>query len=123
MVIDAMSTLSDEGDSGDPGADADYQFSLDDLVKPADWPDGKNWGTLTIVPSSTPADITDPTELKLLNEAREPTEQIMDDLCHQHSDLRTHLPRYDHGRSHANFLSVAKQKKPCVRKIKAVIRR
>ena len=123
MVIEAVTTLSDEDDSGDPDADAGNQLSLDDLVKPVDWPEGKNWGTLTIDASCTPADITYPTDLKLLNEARCSTERIIDDLCEQRSDLRTHRPRYDRGKARANFLSVAKQKKPRRRKIKATIYR
>ncbi len=60
-MIEAVSTLSDEddsGDPGDPGADAGNQLSIDDLVKPVDWPEGKNWGTLSIDASCTPADIT-----------------------------------------------------------------
>ena len=36
MVIEAVTTLSDEDDSGDPDADAGNQLSLDDLVKPVD---------------------------------------------------------------------------------------
>jgi IS5 family transposase len=123
MVIEAMSTLSDEHDSGDPGADAGNQPSLDDLVKPDDWPEGKNWGTLTINASCTPADITYPTDLELLNVARESTEQIIDNLCEQRSSLRTHRTRYDRGKARANFLGIAKQKKPHRRKITAVIRR
>ena len=59
----------------------------------------------------------------MLNEARESTERIIDDLCGQRSDFRKHRPRYDRGRARANFLSVAKQKKPRRRKIKAAIRR
>ena len=66
--------------------------------------------SLTIDASCTPADITYPTDLKLLNEARESTERIIDDLCDQHSDFRKHKPRYDRGRARANFLSVAKLK-------------
>ncbi len=77
MVIEAMSSLQDDDDSDDPGAHAGTQISLDDLVKPADWPEGKNWGTLTIDGSCTPADITYPTDLKLLNEARESTQRII----------------------------------------------
>jgi hypothetical protein len=92
-------------------------------VKPADWPEGKNWGTLTIDASCTPADITYPTDLKLLNEARESTERIIDDLCDQHSDFRKHKPRYDRGKARAAFLNIAKQKKPRRRKNKAAIRR
>ena len=64
-----------------------------------------------------------PTDLKLLNEARESTERIIDDLCHQRSDLRKHRTRYDRGWPRAAFLNVAKQKKPRSRKIKATIRR
>jgi hypothetical protein len=124
MVIQAVSSLKDDDDSDDPGADAETHISIDDFVKPADWPEGKNWGTLTIDASCTPADITYPTDLKLLNEAREKTERIIDDLCDQHSDHRKHKPRYDRGRApRAAFLNVAKQKKPRRRKIKAAIRR
>ena len=117
MVIEAVSSLPDDDDSDAPGADAGTQLSLDDFVKPANWPEGKNWGTLTIDASCTPADITYPTDLKLLNEARESTERIIDDLCDQQSHLRKHKPRYDRGRAHAVFLNVAKQKKPRRRKI------
>ena len=110
MVIEAVSTLSNQDDSGDSDADAGNQLALDDLVKPADWPEGKNWGTLTIDASCTPADITYPTDLKLLNEARESTERIIDDLCKQRSDLRKYRPRYDRGVARANVINVAKQK-------------
>jgi hypothetical protein len=123
MVIEVMSSLNDDDVPGDPGADEGTQMSIDDFVKPADWPEGKNWGTLTIDASCTPADITYPTDLKLLNEARESTERIIDDLCDQHVDHRRHKPRYDRGRACAAFLNVAKQKKPRRRKIKAAIRR
>ena len=123
LVMEALSKLPEDDDSDDPDADARNQLSLDDLVKPADWPEDKNWGTLTIDASCTPADITYPTDLKLLNEARESTERIIDNLCVQRSDLRKHRPRYDRGIARANFLNVAKQKKPRRRKINATIRR
>ncbi len=123
MVIEAMSSLPDDDDSDDPGADAVNQISLDNFVKPADWPEDKNWGALTIDASCTPADITYPTDLKLLNETRELTEGIIDDLCDQHMGLRKHRPRYDRGKTRAVFLNVAKQNKPHRRKITAAIRR
>jgi IS5 family transposase len=122
MVLEAVSSLEDD-DSDDPGADAGIQISIEDFVKPADWPEGKNWGTLTIDATCTPADITYPTDLKLLNEARESTERIIDDLCDQYSNLRKLMPRYDRGKARAAFLNVAKQKRPRRRKIKAAIRR
>jgi transposase, IS5 family len=123
MVMEAVASRQDDDDTNDPDADSDNQVSLDDYVKPADWPEGKNWGTLSIDASCTPADITYPTDLKLINEARESTERIIDDLCEQRSDLRKHRPRYDRGKARANFLRVAKQKKPRRSIIKATIRR
>ena len=101
MVIEAIARLPDDDDPDDPDDDAGSQLSLDNLVKPADWPEGKPWGTLTIDASCTPADITYPTDLKLLNEARQSTERIIDDLCDQHSDFRKHKPRYDRGMARA----------------------
>jgi len=122
MVIEALTSRQDDDDTHDPDVDSGNQLSLDDFVKPADWPDGKPWGTLTIDASCTPADITYPTDLKLLNEARESTERIIDDLCEQYPDTRKHRPHYDRGRARSIFLNVAKQKKPRRRKIKAAIR-
>jgi len=123
MVMDALALQQNDDGPHDPDAGVGSQLSIDDFVKLADWPEGKNWGTLSIHASCTPADITYPTDLKLLNDARDSTERIIDDLCEQSSDLRKHKPRYDRGMARANFLRVAKQKKPVRRKIKATIRR
>ncbi len=122
MVMEALASRQDDNENQHPDADPSDQLSLDEFIKPVDWPEGKPWGTLTIDASCTPADITYPTDLKLLNEARESTERIIDDLCEKYPDIRKHRPRYDRGRARANFLSVAKQKKPRRRKIKAAIR-
>ena len=118
-----MASAADEDNSDDPGAKAENQLSLDDLDKPADWPEDKNWGTLTIDATCTPADITYPTDLKLLNEAKESTERIIDNLIEKQSGLGVHRPRYVRGKARANFLNVAKLKKPRRRKITAAIRR
>jgi IS5 family transposase len=123
IVIEDIVSLPDDDDSDDPDDDAGNQLSLDNFVKPADWPEGKPWGTLTMDASCTPADITYPTDLKLLSEARESTERIIDDLCEQHSDFRNHKPRYDWARARAIILNVAKQKKLRRRKIKVALRR
>jgi hypothetical protein len=123
MVIEAVSSLPDDDDFDAPSANGDNQLSLDGLVKPADWPEDKNWGALIIDASCTPADITYPTDLKLLNEARELNERIIDDLMEKRSGLGGHRPRYDHGKARANFLNVAKQKKHRRHKITTAIRR
>jgi IS5 family transposase len=92
---------------------------LTDLVNPADLPEGKNWGTLSIDASCAPADITYPTDLKLLNEAIETTKRIIDNLCRQNAGFGAHRPRYDRGKARAHFLNVAKQR----RKLKGAVRR
>jgi IS5 family transposase len=63
MVMEAVSSLQDDDNSDDPGADGGTQISIDNFMKPADWPEGKNWETLTIDASCTPTDITYPTDL------------------------------------------------------------
>jgi len=93
-----MESVQDEDDSGDSDDHAGNQFSLDVFDNPADWPQGNNWGTLTIHASCTPADITYPTDLKLANEARQLIERIIADLCDQVVDLRKHRTRYDRGK-------------------------
>ncbi|NBO66446.1 MAG: transposase [Acidobacteria bacterium] len=80
LVMETVATFSDDDDPGAPGADAGNQLSLGDLVIPADWPEGMNWGTLSFDASCTPADITYPTDLKSLNKARETSEQFLDNL-------------------------------------------
>ena len=54
--LEQRSTDEDQ-DGGTPG-DAGEQLALDELIKPPDWPEDENWGTLTIDASCTPADIT-----------------------------------------------------------------
>lgn len=123
MLIDAVASLPDDDDSEDPDDDAGNQLSRDDFMKPVDCPEGKNWGMLTIDASYIPSDIMDPTDLKLVSEARRSTERIIDNLGDQRSDLRQLRPRYHRGRARASFLSVAKQKRPRRRRIKAAIPR
>jgi len=123
MVMEAVASAAEDQNSDDPGAYADNQLTLDDLVKPVDWPEDKTWETFTIDASCKPADITYPTDLKLLNEARDSIERFIYDLIEIRAGLGGRRPRYGGGKARANVLNVAKQKKPHRRKIKAAIRR
>ena len=40
MVMEALASLPNDNDSDDSDADAGKQLSLDELVKPVDWPEG-----------------------------------------------------------------------------------
>ncbi len=61
--------------------------------------------------------------MKLLNEARHSTEKIIDDLCRQSTGFGRHRPHYNRDKARASFLTIAKQKKPRHRKLKAAVRK
>jgi len=82
-----------------------------------------NKGKLLVDASCTPADIKYPTDLGLLNEAREKTESIIDRM---HSRLRLKEPNRKKPRTYRqnarkDYLCVAKQKKPGRKKIHKAI--
>jgi len=79
-----------------------------------------NKGKLIIDATCTPADIAYPTDLNLLNEAREKTEAIIDTM---HASLvgKQKKPRTYRQKARRNYLSVAKQKKPGYKKVRKAI--
>ena len=79
-----------------------------------------NNGKLLIDATCTPADITWPTDLKLLNEAREKTERIIDDL-HASMPGNPKKPRTYRQKARRDYLSVALCKKPKAAKIRTAI--
>lgn len=81
-----------------------------------------NQGKLLVDATCTPADITYPTDLKLLNEAREKTESYIDKL-HAPFVGKNKKPRTYRQKARKQYLSVAKQKKPGAKKIRKAIGR
>lgn len=77
-------------------------------------------GKLIIDATCTPADITYPTDLKLLNDAREKTERIIDDL-HATMPGKLKKPRTYRKNARRDFLNIALSKKPKVSKIRTAI--
>jgi hypothetical protein len=69
-----------------------------------------NQGKLLVDATCAPSDITYPTDLKLLNKAREKSEQIIDDL-HESRGPGHKKPRTYRQRARKQFLSVAKDKR------------
>ena len=68
----------------------------------------------------TPADITYPTDLKLLGEAREKTEAFID-ILHNPFIGQRNKPRTYRQQARKRFLTIAKQKKPGRQKIRKAI--
>jgi IS5 family transposase len=79
-----------------------------------------NEGKLLVDATCTPADITYPTDLKLLGEAREKTEHYIDKLHEPYIGVKR-KPRTYRQKARKHYLSVAKQKSPGAKKIRKSI--
>ena len=77
-------------------------------------------GKLLIDATVTPADITYPTDLKLLNATREKLEHIIDQLHHPLIGKRK-KPRTYRRKARRDFLAIIKQKRPGVKKVRKAI--
>ena len=79
-----------------------------------------NNGKLIVDATCTPADITYPTDLNLLNDAREKTEEIIDAM-HTPFVGEKRKPRTYRQKARKDYLVIAKQKKPGYKKIRKAI--
>ena len=81
-----------------------------------------NQGSLLIDATCVPVDIRHPTDLSLLNEAREVTEILIDAMHPQVKVSFGHKPRTHRKQARQQFLAVAKKKKPRLNKIRRAIK-
>jgi IS5 family transposase len=81
-----------------------------------------NHGSLLIDTTCEPVDIRQPTDLSLLNEAREVTEILIDAMHPQIRECFGHEPPTHLKKARQQFLAVAKKERPCIRKIPKVIK-
>ena len=79
-----------------------------------------NNGKLIVDATCTPADIAYPTDLSLLNEAREKSEEIIDVMHEPLIGIRK-KPRTYRRKARKSYLAIAKQKKPGLKKIRKAI--
>ena len=80
-----------------------------------------NSGQLLVDATCAPADITYPTDIKLLNKAREKSEQIID-VLHEARGRGYKKPRTYRQRARKQFLSVTKDKRMSRKKIRKCLR-
>lgn len=81
-------------------------------MRPATLAAGSNWGTLILDATCVPDDIPYPVDLRLLNEARETTEKIIDELFKQLQGKITRKPRCNRDNARNRFLAIIKKKRP-----------
>jgi len=106
IVADAMEQNPEVAvESSKPENSSDAPQDSDDEALPP------NNGKMILDATCTPADIAYPTDLKLLNEAREKTEEIID-AFHVPDIGKKRKPRTYRRVARKSYLAVAKQKKP-----------
>ncbi|MBP1154401.1 hypothetical protein ACVLD2_001695 [Paenibacillus sp. PvR052] len=81
-----------------------------------------NQGTVLVDATCAPADVAYPTDLNLLNEAREKLEAVIDAL-HEPVIGQTAKPRTYREKARKQFLAVSKQRRPGPKVIRKAIRR
>lgn len=110
QINEAIVKLSGENDptqqkeSTEPSDPPDEDNHDDDSPAPA------NAGQLIVDASCTPCDIRYPTDLSLLNEAREHTERIIDVLYEQLREQLPHKPRTYRRKARQQYLHIAKRR-------------
>ncbi|WP_342475468.1 IS5 family transposase [Weizmannia sp. FSL K6-0777] len=112
----------DDTDDDDHGSD-DHQTSdpaSEEKSTESVSPRTQNKGKLILDATCAPADIAYPTDLGLLNEAREKLEHIIDVLHEPHKG-KLRKPRTFKKRARKDYLSVAKQRKAGARKIRKAV--
>jgi hypothetical protein len=85
-----------------------------------DGPPPPNNGKLVLDATCAPADIRYPSDLSLLNEARENLEVIIEELW-EHGPRQGHKTPYNRRKARSQYLHVAKQKKPSARRKRTAI--
>jgi len=81
----------------------------------------ENKGTMILDATVAPADVRYPTDLSLLNESRENTEEMIDELW-GYIERKGHKTGYFRKKARSKYLKVAKQRKPRKKAIKKAIR-
>jgi len=111
-------------DSQDPGDDSgsDGGYASPDNQPIPTTQKQPNQGSLLIDATCAPTDIRHPTDLSLLNEAREVTEILIDAMHPQIREHFGHKPRTHRRKARQQFLAVAKKKKPRINKIRKAIK-
>ena len=113
--IDKLIYKFNTGSEEDNSYKNDHDESDDDIPK--------NKGKLIIDSTCAPADISYPTDLKLLNQAREKSEKIIDILCKNRvSGSFKAKPVTYRKTARSVYLSIAKQKKPSKKALRKAIR-
>lgn len=111
-----------ESDDDDPMNGGSSTETSDSAEKPAEQIELTNEGELLLDATCAPADIAYPTDLSLLNQAREKLENIID-LLHEPERGKSAKPRTYRQRARKAYLAIAKQRRVKPRTMKKAVGR
>ena len=94
-----------------PGSPEESTSESDDDSDPPDPPSSVNQGQLIVDASCAPADIHYPTDLDLLNQAREHSERLIDELYQQVAGCLPKKPRTYRQTARRDYLKIVKRRK------------
>ena len=101
-----------------PPPDSGSGSAKDQPASPQDEPE--NDGALILDATVAPADIRYPTDLGLLNECRENTEKMIEELW-DHTDKRGHKTAYSRKKARKGYMKIIKQRQPRAKVIQRAI--
>jgi transposase, IS5 family len=125
MTVAAAKPQKEKSSDKDGDAPKDSMTSSDESTSDENIDEAaedENRGKLLIDATCTPADIRYPTDLNLLNEAREKTEAIIDRL-HKECPDESKKPRTYRKKARKEYLAVAKKKSKSFKVIRKAIRK
>ena len=111
LVVSVNESVVQSGMDPAPVSPEDSASESDDDSDPLDPPSSDNQGQLIVDASCAPADIHYPTDLDLLNQAREHSEQLIDELYQQVAGCLPKKPRTYRQTARRDYLRIVKRRK------------
>jgi len=118
----ATVTEQDGDDRDDQNADSGKNISQVKSSKAKQPKDNPNQGTLIVDATCAPADVRFPTDLGLLNEAREKLDEMID-MLHAAGGKEKARPRTYREKARKDYLQLSKQRKPRKNQIRQAIKK
>jgi len=107
---------SDNNDNEDSNRKSEEETGIEETGS-----EPKNSGKLILDATVAPADIRYPTDLSLLNECRESTEKIINNVWDK-TERKGHKTAYSRKRARKGYLQIAKKRKPRKKQIRQAVR-
>lgn len=122
LQVNESVVKSAQGTASLPPASTSDEDIASDETEPPDGAAGCNQGQLIVDATCAPADIRYPTDLGLLNEAREHSEWLIDELYQQVAGVVTQKPRTYRQRARRDYLVIVKRRQKGKKLIRKGIR-